>query len=51
MTPKPAKLFAIGDNRDVSLDSRTFGPIDISSVVGKPLYIVRPLSRKGVVVH
>jgi signal peptidase I len=36
-TIRPGQLFVLGDNYDQSVDSRTFGPISISSVLGKAL--------------
>jgi len=37
------KLFVMGDNRGSSFDSRRFGPIDTSSVVGRVVVKVWPL--------
>lgn len=37
------QIFVAGDNRGNSLDSRTFGPIDTSNIVGKLVIRVLPL--------
>jgi signal peptidase I len=41
----PGDVFVMGDNRCDSLDSRVFGPISESSIVGRAFVIVWPLPR------
>src|SRR6266498_1587935 len=41
------KLFVMGDNRNNSEDSRTFGPIDRSTLVGRAFVRIWPLSHTG----
>lgn len=41
----PNQVFVVGDNRGSSLDSRTFGPIDIENIVGKLIMRVLPLGE------
>jgi signal peptidase I len=40
-------VFVMGDNRSDSLDSRCFGPIPESSLVGRAFVIIWPLGRLG----
>lgn len=39
------KLFVMGDNRENSKDSRDTGPIDVSSIEAKPIFIFFPFDR------
>ena len=35
----PDSIFAMGDNRDVSLDSRYWGFVPCENVIGRPMFI------------
>ncbi len=48
-TVDPGMLFVMGDHRQSSDDSRAFGQIPISSVVGRALFRYWPLSAFGVI--
>jgi len=41
------RVFVLGDNRNNSEDSHIWGPIDVSRLKGKPLYIFWPPARAG----
>ena len=41
------QIFVMGDNREVSSDSRIFGPIPISSLIGQVFYRYFPIGKIG----
>ena len=49
LTVPPGHFLALGDNRDHSRDSRTYGPVPEASVKGRPLFVYwsrRPAERE-----
>ncbi len=47
ITLKDDEYFVLGDNRAVSLDSRTIGPIKKSQIKGTTNFIIYPFNRFG----
>ncbi|MFN8631140.1 MAG: signal peptidase I [Chloroflexota bacterium] len=47
-TVAPGQIFVLGDHRQKSADSRVFGPIDESSVVGRAFLRYWPISTFGI---
>ena len=43
------ELWVMGDQRPSSIDSRTFGPVDESAIVGRAFWIIWPPSRAGAI--
>lgn len=41
--------FMVGDNEQESVDSRTFGCVEESAILGRVIFIVFPLSRAGAI--
>ncbi len=49
ITVPPDKLFVMGDNRPHSSDSRQFGPVPISDIIGRAFFRYWPVTSLGVI--
>lgn len=44
-TIAPGQVLLLGDNRPVSVDGRMFGPVDLSTVIGRVDWVIAPINR------
>lgn len=51
VTVQEGEVFVLGDNRENSSDSRSFGPVDVDSIIGKAWITYWPTDEIGFVPH